>query len=175
MVAKLQAKPGGECIQVTLGDFTSLDGLPGVPFQLVFCVFSTLFALTSQEDQVRCFRAVASVLAPGGIFALEMFVPDPARFALRQPALVRSVEDDGITLEGCEHDAPNQRVHSRVATIRPGSVTVLPIELRYIWPAELDLMAQLAGLCRKERWADWERRPPAAGDPMQISVYHKLF
>jgi len=173
MVAKLRAKPGGERIPVTMGDFASPGALPGAPFQLVFCVFSTLFGLTTQEQQVRCFREVAALLAPGGSFVLEAFLPDPARFSPRQPVFVRSVEAAGLTLEGGEHDAPRQMVHSRIVALQPDCVAVLALEMRYAWPSELDLMADLAGLRRVERWADWDGRQPANGDAMQVSVYRK--
>jgi hypothetical protein len=88
------------------------------------------------------------VLAPGGIFALEAFVPDPPRFSIRQPVFVRSVDEGGLTLEGGEHEAPHQKVRSRLVTLQHGAVTVLSLDLRYAWPAELNLMAALAGLQR---------------------------
>ena len=173
MLAKLGAKPGGGRIPVTVGDFSTLDAVAGAPFQLIYCVFSTLFVLTTQDRQVSCFRAVASKLAPGGAFVLEAFVPDPGRFSQRQPVLVRSVEDEGMTIEGCDHDTYLQLVKSRIVTLSPAGVKVLPLEFRYVWPSELDLMADLAGLKRVARWADWDRRPPGPGDGMQISVYEK--
>ena len=120
-----------------------------------------------------CFRAVASALAPGGAFVLEAFVADPTRFSHRQPVLVRSVEDEGLTIESCEHDVHHQQVKSRIVNLSPAGVRVLPLEFRYAWPSELNLMAELAGLRRTGRWADWDRRTLGPGDGMQISVYEK--
>ena len=173
MLAKLSAKPGGDRIPVTVGDFSTLEAVAGAPFQLIYCVFSTLFALTTQDSQAGCFRAVAAALAPGGAFVLEAFVPDPTRFSQRQPVLVRSVEDEGLTIEGCEHDVHHQQVKSRIVNLSPAGVRVLPLEFRYAWPSELNLMAELAGLRRTGRWADWDRRTLGPGDGMQISVYEK--
>ena len=111
MVAKLRADPGGADIPVTLGDFAdvAVDGT----FTLIFAVFNTFFALTTQEAQVRCFRRVAERLADGGVFLIEVFVPDPARFVRGQGVGVTSLDTDRVTLEVARHDALQQRVYSQ--------------------------------------------------------------
>jgi hypothetical protein len=169
MAAELRAKPGGERIPVTIGDFT------GVPaegrFELVFVVFNTFFVLMTQEAQVQCFRAVAEHLTPGGAFLIEAFVPDPARFERGQRTATSLLGGDWLILESAVHDAVAQRVRSVHTLISPQETRLYPLELRYAWPSELDLMAQLAGLRLQHRWGGWQQEAFTESSPKHVSVY----
>jgi hypothetical protein len=171
MVAKLREKPGGRDISVTLGDFA--DVLVEGRFRLVFVVFNTLWALLTQEDQVRCVRNVAEHMTDDGTFVVEALVPDPARFDRGQRLQVRRVEIDRVFLDATTHDAEHQRVDSQLIVIEGGGATrMFPVQARYIWPTELDLMAQLAGLRLRERWGGWGREP-FTHPGWHVSVYEK--
>jgi SAM-dependent methyltransferase len=171
MVARLRAKPGGERIPVTLGDFKDVaaDGR----FALIFVAFNTFFGLPSQEDQVRCFAAVAEHLTPGGVFVLEAFVPDPTLFDHGQRVEVTDVEADRVYLAASVHDAVEQRARSMHVVLSADGVRLYPVQVRYAWPSELDLMARLAGLRRRERWGGWSRQAFTARSPAHVSVYER--
>ena len=171
MVAKLRAKPGGAQIPVTVGDFAdvAVDGA----FELIFTVFNTFFALTTQEAQVRCFQRGAGHLADGGVFLIEVFVPDPARFTRNQSIGVTRVDTDRVTLDVARHDPLHQRVYSQHLQLSESGTRIYPVQLRYAWPAELDLMARLAGLRLRERWSDWRRAPFTAKSTSHISLYER--
>jgi Methyltransferase domain len=159
MVAKLRAKPGGDDIPVTIGDFADV-GVEG-RFRLIAIVFNTLWALLTQDDQARCVRNVAAHLTQDGAFVTEMYVPDPARFDRGQRIQVRNIESRRVVLEASLHDPANQRVSSQLIALEHGGggISMYPVELRYIWPSELDLMAEHAGLRLRERWGGWKREP----------------
>lgn len=169
MVAKLRAKPGGERIPVAIGDFAdvAVDG----PFALAFVVFNTFFGLLTQHDQARCFRNVAGRLDPGGAFVIEAFVPDLSRFDRGQRVEVRGVEPDRVMLNVSIHDPENQRVSSQGVLITEERIRLYPVEIRYAYPSELDLMATMAGLRLRERWADWRRREFTASSVGHVSIY----
>ncbi len=169
MVAKLREKPGGAAIPVTLGDFADV-GRPG-PFDLVFVVFNTLFVLLDQESQVRCFGNVAQRLKPDGAFVIEAFVPDLTRFQRNQSISVAGIDVDGVRMDLSRHDPVAQQVTSQVVYLSDGSIDMRPIKLRYAWPSELDLMAQLAGMRLHARWSDWNRSPFDASSANHVSVY----
>src|SRR6266481_1989823 len=169
MVAELRANPGGEQIPVTIEDFA------GVPvesdFDLILVVFNTFFVLMTQEAQVRCLQAVADHLTPDGAFVVEAFVPDPARFDRGQRTATTLLGGDWIILESAVHDAVAQRVRSVHTLISAQETRLYPLELRYAWPSELDLMAQLAGLRLEHRWAGWRREEFTESSPKHVSVY----
>jgi SAM-dependent methyltransferase len=172
MVAKLRGKPGGDRIPITMGDFTDLE-LEG-RFSLIVVAFSTLFSLRSQEEQVRCFRNVALHLNDDGLFVIEAFVPDVARFDRQQrvgASRVRS--DEEIMLEVSQHDPVEQRVDSHHVVVSEAGIKMYPVKIRYAYPAELDLMAQLAGLRLRERWGSWRREPLTASSIWHVSVYER--
>jgi hypothetical protein len=169
MVARLRAKPGGERIPVTLGDFADV-GVDG-RFALIFVAFNTFFALETQENQVRCFANVAARLDDGGVFVLEAFVPDLARFDRGQRVSANRVEADLVMLDVALHDPLEQRVSSQHVVIEGDRVRLQPVAIRYAFPAELDLMARLAGLELRERWAGWSREPLTAASGNHVSVY----
>ena len=169
MVDRLRHKPGGGRIPVTIGDFADV-GVEG-NYAVIFVAFNTFFALTLQEDQVRCFANVASHLTDGGVFVIEAFVPDMTRYPRGQNTQVSLVETDRIRLDASLLDIVNQRVTSQHAIISEKGVKLLPVAIRYAWPSELDLMARLAGLRLRERWSDWDRSPFSAGSWKHVSVY----
>lgn len=169
MVARLQAKPGGETIPVTMGDFRDVpvDGT----FRLIFVVFNTFFALLTQDDQVQCFANVARHLEPEGAFVIEAFVPDLGRFDRRQTVRVIGIDNDRVRMEVSMLDFQHQRINSRHVMISPNGIQVYPVQIRYAWPSELDLMARLAGLTLKNRWSGWNREPFTSDSGRHISVY----
>jgi SAM-dependent methyltransferase len=169
MVAKLREKPGGDAIQVTMGDFAdvAVDG----EYALIFVVFNTFFALLTQDDQVRCMQNAARRLRPDGCFVIEAFVPDVSRFDRHQRTSAGRVGVDEVIIDVAEHDPEHQRVDSMHVLIRDGRVQTYPVRLRYAWPAELDLMARLAGLRLRERWVGWKREPFDGRSGAHVSVY----
>ncbi len=175
MVEQLRAKPGGDRVSITMGDFADVgvEDAPDGGFSLVFAAFNTLFALRTQDDQARCFANAAGVLAPGGAFLVEAFVPDVGRFRNEQSTVARKVEVDRVELDVSQHDPVEQTVTSQHVTLRADSVELWPVVLRYAWPAELDLMARLAGLRLWQRWAGWHRWPFNRTSTSHVSVWRK--
>lgn len=169
MVRQLRAKPGGESIPVTIGDMAEVG--VGGPFCLAYLIFNTLFGLLSQERQAECFRSVARVLAPGGMFVIECFVPDLTRFDRGQRVQTRAVTEDSAILELSSHDAVQQRVTTQMVRLDRDGVHLRPVALRYSWPSELDLMAGQAGLRLAERHGGWDRRPFDSASGGHVSVY----
>lgn len=170
MVAQLQAKQGGDRIRVTVGDFA------GVPvegnYRLIYVVFNTLFNLRTQEDQVRCFENVAAHLTEDGSFVIEAFHPGYLH-RLRDSQYVDAelVEVGRVGLDVARHDPARQLLEKNHVSLSREGVRLNPIVLRYAWPAELDLMARIAGLRLKERWDGWDRRPLTADSRVIVSVY----
>lgn len=169
MVAKLRAKPGGDRIPVTMGSFADV-AVEG-EFSLIFVAFNTFFALQTQEEQVRCFQNVAAHLAEGGAFVLEAFVPQSASFT--GGLKVMAVTDERIGLKVSEHDPVRQRLKSQHVVIRNQEIRLYPVEVRYAWPAELDLMARIAGLRLRHRWSDWNRSEMRPDSARHVSVYER--
>jgi SAM-dependent methyltransferase len=171
MVNRLRAKPGGDRIQVKIGSFADVE-VEG-EFGLIYIVFNTFFALSSQAEQVRCFKNVAKHLAPDGCFLVEAFVPDLTRFTGGQVNWATSVTENTVQLDVGQHDAVAQRVNSQKVVINDGSVRLYPVQIRYVWPSEFDLMAQLAGLDLSDRWGSWQRTPFTSQSQKHISIYKR--
>jgi SAM-dependent methyltransferase len=171
MIDRLKAKPGSEPINIQKGSFAdvNIDG----NFQLIYVVFNTFFALGSQEEQVRCFRNVASHLTSTGCFLIEAFVPNLNRFTGGQVNWATKVTEEVVELDVGQHDAAAQRVTSQKVVITDGDVRLYPVQIRYAWPSEIDLMAQLAGLRLRERWSNWRRTPFDSESGKHISIYEK--
>ncbi len=169
MVEKLRAKPGGANLPVTIGDFRD------VPiddrYSLVFVVFNTFFSLLSQEEQLICFENVATHLADDGVFLIEAFIPDLARYDRNQRTATTDLKTDSVRLESSQHDPLTQRVDTTFVVLEEGRVRLFPLKIRYAYPSELDLMARLAGLRLKERWGGWNREPFTSSSPQHISLY----
>lgn len=169
MVSRLRGKPGGDRIPVTIGDFG--DFALETRFGVVYVVFNTFFALLSQDEQVGCFQAVASHLLPDGVFVMEAFVPDVTRFMRGQNVSAVGVEPDEFALEISTHDPVLQRTDSQRVMIRDGGIRLFPVKIRYAYVSELDLMARLAGMRLRERWAEWDRTPFGGDAGKHISVW----
>jgi SAM-dependent methyltransferase len=169
MVARLRSKPGGDAIPVTMGNFAEVpvEGRYGV----VFVAFNTFFGLTTQDEQVRCFENVAAHLADDGVFVLEVFVPDVARFDRMQRVSAINVDLDEVQLEATKYDPMAQRSSTQHVFVSPSGVELIPVVIRFAWPAELDLMARVAGLRLHERWGGWDRQPFTADSGHHVSVY----
>jgi len=172
MVAKLREKPGGTDIPILIGDIGDVD-VEG-HFGLVFVVFNTLFALTTQEDQVRCLANVERHLTDGGVFVVEAFVPDSTRFTRHQTVGVDSLGMDQVHLEASRHDPVTQTVESQHIVLKEGEpVKMFPVTIRYSYPSEMDLMARLAGLRLRSRWGGWHGEAFSSESKFHVSVYEQ--
>lgn len=171
MVAKLRSKPGGAEIPVTMGDFADV-GVEG-SYPLIFLIFNTLFALTTQEEQIRCFANVAEHLAVGGAFVLEAFVPDLGRFDRDQRVQATRVRVDSVGLEVSRHDPVAQEITSQIVVVTPAGNELYPIHIRYAFPTEIDLMARLAGLRLRKRYGGWRKEPFTSASQGHVSVYER--
>jgi SAM-dependent methyltransferase len=172
MVEKLRAKPGGDTIPVTIGDFA--DVKVAGQFSLIYVVFNTFFGLLSQEAQVKCFERVGRHLTPDGAFVIEAFVPDLAMFARGQHVDARHVDATTVNLHAAVHDPVTQQVHSANMLLSEGQIRIYPIQIRYAWPSELDLMARLAGMRLRERFGGWKREPFDKLSRFHVSVYERI-
>ena len=169
MVARLRAKPGSDAIDVTIADFAStrVDG----EFALVYLIFNTIFNLKTQDEQVACFQNAAAHLNGGGHFVIELGVPDLQRLPPGQDVFVYHV--DASTMSFDTYDVVTQRLTSNHFVVDDGRVSSYPVEGRYAWPSELDLMARLAGMRLRERWAGWKREPFTSLSRSHVSIYAK--
>jgi SAM-dependent methyltransferase len=169
MVAKLREKPGAEAIDVTIGDFatTRVDGT----FALAYLVFNTIGNLTTQDAQVSCFHNVAAHLQPGGCFVIETGVP---RLRTLPPGQTFQVFDFSETHVGIdEYDIANQGLVSHHFSLVDGTWELVSMPFRSVSPAELDLMARLAGMTLRERWSGWNREPFTSESTQHVSVWEK--
>jgi SAM-dependent methyltransferase len=170
MVARLRAKPGGAEIPVTIGDFATARA-EGT-FALAYLVYNTIGNLTTQEAQVACFRNVAAQLAPGGSFVIELLIPDLRRLPPGETMRVFQASETHWGID--EYDVAGQRLTSHhFERIDDGRFELVSMPFRYAWPAELDLMAQLAGLTLRERVGDWNREPFTSDSRKHVSVWEK--
>ena len=169
MVARLQAKPGAEDIGVAIGDFatTTVDGT----FTVAYLVFNTIMNLTTQDEQVACFQNVAAHLEPGGCFVIEVGVPDLQR--LPPGETVRPFHVGTTRLGFDEYDVVSQGLISHHYSVTDGKLEVNAVPFRYAWPAELDLMARLAGMTLRERWSGWKHEPFTSESTKHVSVWEK--
>ena len=170
MVARLRAKPGGEAIDVTIGDFAStrVEG----SFAVADLVFNTINNQTTQEAQVACFENAAAHLAPGGCFVIEVGVPSLQRLPPGETVRPFTLTPERLGFD--EYDVVNQGLisHHYWAT-GDGTFRSLSVPFRYVWPAELDLMARIAGMRLRDRWSDWTGSPFTADSRKHVSVWQK--
>ena len=170
MVAQLQAKPGGDEISVTVGDFADVPVLGA--YRLIFVVWNSLFNLLTQEDQVRCFENVAAHLTDDGFFVVEAFVPAfLCRLRNDQYVDAEAIRVDEVRLDLLRHDMATQMIEESHVSLSPTGVRLNPVVQRYAWPSELDLMARIAGLRLKYRWGGWNREPFNSTSRTHVSVY----
>jgi len=170
MIAQLRAKPGGDQIAVTIGDFADVP-VPGA-YRLIYVVWNTLFNLLTQDDQVRCFENVAAHLTDDGSFVVEAGLPD-FLYRLRDHQYVdaEAIEVDEVRLDVLRHDPARQMIDESHVTLSREGIRLNPVVQRYAWPGELDLMARIAGLRLKERWDGWNREPYTGAGSTVVSVY----
>ena len=169
MLEQLRTKDGGETIPVTVGDMTSAraDGT----FRLVYLVYNTIMNVTTQAGQVAVFGNAAAHLEPGGVFVIEVGVPDLQRLPKGETHRVFDFGERHIGVD--EYDVVNQGLVSHHFDVRDGQITRSSGPFRYVWPSELDLMADMAGLRLRERWSDWERAPFTSLSDKHVSVWEK--
>jgi SAM-dependent methyltransferase len=169
MVARLRAKPGGADLEVLLGDFAHAKVTGS--FRLAYLVFNTITNLTSQEEQIACFTNVADHLEPGGRFVVEVFVPILQRLPPGETTRIFHRDVHGLSYD--EYDVATQQMYSHHYSFEGDTYQRTSIPFRYVWPAELDLMAHIAGLRLVERWGDWGRTPFTAESTYHVSVWDK--
>ena len=170
MVDKLREKPGGDQIEVTIGDFADCPVTGS--YKLVYVVFNTFFNLLTQEDHIRCFENVAAHLTDDGLFVVEGFVPTFLhQLCNNQYVDAESIQIDEVRLDVLRHDSATQMIEESHVTLSASGVRLNPIVQRYAWPSELDLMARIAGLGLVERWGGWEGEPFASSSTNCISVF----
>ncbi|MFM6849070.1 MAG: class I SAM-dependent DNA methyltransferase [Terrabacter sp.] len=173
MVAELRRKPGGDRVPVTIGDMATTR--VGSDYRLVYLVYNTITNLLTQDDQVACFRTAAEQLAPGGAFVIEVFVPQLRRMPPGQYAVPFHVGErhvgldtvDVVTQRSVSHHFTRAGVDSQGRALATYGASAH----RYVWPSELDLMARLAGLTLRDRWADWRRTPFTGDSESHVSVW----
>ncbi len=169
MIAQLHAKPGTDDISVTIGDFATAS-VSGT-FKLAYLVRNTITNLTSQNDQVACFRNVAAHLEPGGCFVIEVYIPQLQRLPPGETIHAFTVTPTHLGFE--EYDVATQIAFSHHYWVVDGQLETLSAPFRYVWPSELDLMARLAGMTLRERWSDWNREPFTSDSRQHVSVWEK--
>ena len=169
MVAQLQTKPGAHDIGVTIGDFSTatVDGT----FTLAYLVRNTIMNLTTQDEQVACFRNVAAHLEPGGCFVIEVGVPGLQRLPPGETVRAFTVTPTHLGFD--EYDIAVQGLISHHYWVVDGQLENFSAPFRYVWPSELDLMARLAGMTLRERWSDWNREPFTNDSQEHVSVWQK--
>ncbi len=169
MVARLRAKPGGAELDVTIGDIaeTRVEG----SFSLVYLVANTIMNLTPQDEQLACFENASAHLRPGGRFLIEVIVPGWQRLPPGERYQAFDVRPDHLGFD--EIDVVTQGSFSHHYWIEDGTVQFVSTPFRYVWPAELDLMARIAGMSLCERWGGWSREPFTSDSRKHVSVWEK--
>jgi SAM-dependent methyltransferase len=169
MVERLRAKPGAEEIGVTIGDFatTTVDKT----FTLAYLVCNTIMNLTTQDAQVACFQNVAAHLEPGGCFVIEVGLPDLQRLPFGETIRPFHFSEARVGLD--EYDVANQGLISHHYREVDRTFEKLSIPFRYVWPAELDLMARLAGMKLRERWSGWKGEPFTSESTKLVAVWER--
>ena len=169
MVAEMEGRPGASDVQVAIGDFatTRVEG----SFRLVYLIRNTITNLTTQDEQVECFRNAAAHLEPGGCFLIEVSIPELRRLPPGETVHPFIVTPTHLGFE--EYDDATQIAYSHHYWITDGHVETLSTPHRYVWPAELDLMARLTGMLLRDRWSGWERQPFTNESRSHVSVWEK--
>jgi SAM-dependent methyltransferase len=167
IIVQLRNKAGADAITTTVGDFaeTIVDGV----FSLVYVVYNSISNLLEQSEWVQTFRNAARHLEPGGRFVMELWIQDLRRFPHGAVALPFDVSPTHIGFDTI--DTATQRGVSHHYFFTGGRASTFESPYRYAWPAELDLMAELAGMTLRERWSDWDRSPFTNDSAKHISVW----
>jgi SAM-dependent methyltransferase len=169
MLARLRVKPGAGRIGVTLGDFSTAT--VEATFMVAYVVANTIMNLTTQDEQVACFENVSAHLEPGGCFVIEVLVPRLRRLPPGERFQPFDVSPGHLGFD--EYDVATQGLVSHHYWIEEGGFEVLSPPFRYVWPSELDLMARLAGMSLRERWAGWAQEPFTSESEKHVSVWEK--
>ncbi|HZT67074.1 MAG TPA: class I SAM-dependent methyltransferase [Acidimicrobiales bacterium] len=168
MARQLRAKPGGQDLAVTIGDMTTAR-VAG-DFKLVYLVWNAIMNLTTQDEQVAVFANAAAHLEPGGCFVVEVGVPKPP--VEGEVARVFTMEEGRVGIDTYD-DLVGQILSSHHWVTLEGRFVRFSAPYRYVWPAELDLMARVAGMRLKHRWAGWRREPFTSASTNQVAVFEK--
>jgi SAM-dependent methyltransferase len=172
MVEQLRTKPGGDRVDVTLGNFAEVP-VHG-RYRLIFVVFNSFFNLLTQEEQVRCFESVAAHLTDDGAFVIEAYSPAFLhRLRNHQYVEAEAIRVDEVRLDVLRHDAATQTIEESHVSLTRAGVRLNPVVQRYAWPAELDLMARIAGLRLRSRFGGWKREPFTSASELHVSVYER--
>jgi SAM-dependent methyltransferase len=171
MLARLRAKPGGADLPVAIGDFATATAEGS--YSVAYLVFNTIANLTTQAAQVACFRNVAAHLEPGGCFLIEVDLPELRLLPPGETFRLFHVSESKWGID--EYDVASQGLTSHHFEIVGGQLERFSIPFRYVWPAELDLMAEIAGMKLRERWSDWNREPFTSDSRGHISVWEKPY
>ena len=169
MVEKLRAKPGAEDIPVTIGDFATRRVEGG--FSVVYAVWNAITNLTTQDDQLACFQNAAAHLMPGGCLLVEVDVPALQRLPPGETVRPFAVTDERLGFD--EYDVVTQLIVSHHLWNVGTTFERSSAPYRYVWPAELDLMARIAGLTPRERWGGWRREPFTRDSTQHVSIWSK--
>jgi SAM-dependent methyltransferase len=169
MATRLRAKRGGDDVGVTIGDFATAS--VEATFSVAYLVFNTIMNLTTQAAQVACFRNVAAHLEPGGCFLIEVGVPGLQGLPPGETMRVFHASETRWGVD--EYDVANQGLISHHLELVDGRLERLSIPFRYVWPSELDLMAELAGMTLRERWSGWNREPFTSESRKHVSIWEK--
>jgi SAM-dependent methyltransferase len=170
MIDRLREKPGADAVGTTVGDFATTR-VPG-EFRVAYLVYNTISNLTSQDAQVACFENAAAHLVPGGCFLVEVGVPDLRRLPPGQNVRPWRVSDGSWAYD--VYDTVTQLMSSNYVDVVDGRGSFFSIPFRYAWPAEFDLMARIAGMRLRDRFADFTGTPFDADSPAHVSVWEKL-
>ena len=169
MVEQLQSKSEADSIGVTIGDFATAKVRGS--FKLVFLVFNTITNLTTQDAQVECFRNAAAHLDPGGCFLIETFIPELRRLPHGETICPHQFSQSRFDFD--EYNVAIQELVSHHYRNVDGAYQGHSVPFRYVWPSELDLMAQISGMRLRERWSDWHRKPFTNESTTHVSVWEK--
>jgi SAM-dependent methyltransferase len=170
MIERLRHEAGGDRVNVVMGDFASVPTTKS-KYSMIFVVDSTLYHLRTQEEQLLCVANVARHLGAGGFFVVHASVPNLVRLSQRQATVVRRTEANRCWVEFSRHDQITQRVDTEQVLLSDQGLRVFPMFYRYVWPSELDLMAEIAGLKLKVRFGGWRREPFTSSSWWHVSVY----
>jgi SAM-dependent methyltransferase len=168
MVAQLRTYDGADEVEATIGDYATTS-VGGPEFSLVYLVRNTVTNLTTQDRQVDAFRNAAAHLRPGGCFVVENYIPELQRLPPGETRRVFAATPEHVAFE--EYDVAAQIAYSHHYWMVDGAIHRRSAPFRYVWPGELDLMARLAGMSLRERWADWTRAPFASDSRSHVSVW----